>query len=186
MCGRVALERRTIHIIDARRPRIHAEPGRSPQQLSHALVGVPLLRHGVATGVIVLVRAVVELFSVRPQQMRVCSELTSFQNQVASNRERAPAVTLTARALSSSLTAARGSRPWCCCTLRVGLQHSTQPRNHTDDHVTMSDNVGRRNQGSCCGGTVQSGEHRVDVRSGLPVLRVTGTPSIATAFTLSI
>jgi DNA invertase Pin-like site-specific DNA recombinase len=42
-----------------------------------------LLRHGAATGVIVLVRAVVELFSVRPQQMRV-----STLDQTTANQER--------------------------------------------------------------------------------------------------
>jgi signal transduction histidine kinase/CheY-like chemotaxis protein len=62
-CGRAALEKRTIHIVDAL-----ADPEYTLPMIGHrgeyrTLLGVPLLRDGVAIAVIVLVRAVVEPFT---------------------------------------------------------------------------------------------------------------------------
>src|SRR5262245_40263730 len=62
MCGRVALERRTIHITDAL-----ADPEYTLSMAGdrgyRTILGVPLLRGGVALGVIILTRAVVQPFT---------------------------------------------------------------------------------------------------------------------------
>ena len=62
VCGRVALERRTIHVTDALADSDYTlsmagDPG------YRTILGVPLLRDGVAIGVIVLTRAIVRPFS---------------------------------------------------------------------------------------------------------------------------
>ena len=62
VCGRVALERRTIHVTDAL-----ADPDYTLSMAGdpgyRTILGVPLLRDGVAIGVIVLTRAIVRPFS---------------------------------------------------------------------------------------------------------------------------
>ena len=62
VCGRVALERRTIHVTDAL-----ADPDYTLSMAGdpgyRTILGVPLLRDGVAIGVIVLTRAIVRPFT---------------------------------------------------------------------------------------------------------------------------
>ena len=62
MTGRVAIERRTVHVTD-----VLADPDYTLAAQGHhgyrTVLGVPLLRDDVAIGVIVLTRAVVRPFS---------------------------------------------------------------------------------------------------------------------------
>jgi signal transduction histidine kinase len=74
--GRAAIERRTIHIVDAM-----ADPEYTLSQAGHispcrTLLGVPLMREGEAIGVIVLTRAIVQPFTDRQIDL-----ITTFADQ---------------------------------------------------------------------------------------------------------
>src|SRR5262249_13645983 len=76
MCGRVALERRTIQIIDAL-----ADPEYTYSQAGHrssyrTLLGVPLLHDGGAIGVIDLIRAFFDQSTKKQMEL-----VTTFPNQ---------------------------------------------------------------------------------------------------------
>jgi GAF domain-containing protein/CheY-like chemotaxis protein len=76
VCGRAALERCTVHILDAL-----ADPEYTLSQAGHdsafrTLLSVPLLREGVAIAIIVLTRAVVEPFTAKQIEL-----VTTFADQ---------------------------------------------------------------------------------------------------------
>ena len=60
--GRVALERKTVHILDAKADREFNFPEGLKRIGFHTLLGVPLLREGVPVGVIVLMRKTISPF----------------------------------------------------------------------------------------------------------------------------
>jgi two-component system, NtrC family, sensor kinase len=63
VCGRVAVDRRTIHVIDALADPEYTLSMVGDRSGFRTILGVPLLREGVAIGVIVLTRAVVQPFT---------------------------------------------------------------------------------------------------------------------------
>src|SRR5262252_2568290 len=63
VCGRVALDRSTIHIIDALADPEYTLSMTGDRSGYRTILGVPLLREGVAIGVIVLTRAIVQPFT---------------------------------------------------------------------------------------------------------------------------
>jgi GAF domain-containing protein len=63
VCGRVAIERRTIHIIDVTADPEYTLSSAGLRSPGRTVLGVPLLRGGVVIGVIVLTRTVVQPFT---------------------------------------------------------------------------------------------------------------------------
>jgi len=78
VCGRVAIDRRTIHIIDALADPEYTLSMAGDRSGYRTILGVPLFREDVVIGVIVLTRAVVQPFSNKQIEL-----VTTFANQAA-------------------------------------------------------------------------------------------------------
>ena len=76
MCGRVALERRTVHINDVLKDPEYTLSMEGNRAGYRTLLGVPLLRHEVAIGVIILVRTAVQPFADKQIEL-----VTTFADQ---------------------------------------------------------------------------------------------------------
>src|SRR5262245_10543180 len=76
VCGRVAIDRRTIHIIDALADPEYTLSMAGDRSGYRTILGVPLLREDVVIGVIVLTRAVVQPFTDKQIEL-----VTTFANQ---------------------------------------------------------------------------------------------------------
>src|SRR5262249_11011419 len=76
VCGRVAIDRRTIHIIDALADPEYTLSMAGDRSGYRNILGVPLLREDVVIGVIVLTRAVVQPFTNKQIEL-----VTTFANQ---------------------------------------------------------------------------------------------------------
>jgi GAF domain-containing protein len=74
--GRAALERRTIHVLDASTDPEYAMPDYQRVAKNRTMLGVPLLRDDVAIGVIVMVRTVVQPFTEKQIEL-----VTTFADQ---------------------------------------------------------------------------------------------------------
>jgi GAF domain-containing protein/DNA-binding response OmpR family regulator len=74
--GRAAIERRTVHIVDALADPEYTLSMTGDRSGFRTLLGVPLIREGVAIGVIVLTRSVVEPFSAKQIEL-----VTTFADQ---------------------------------------------------------------------------------------------------------
>jgi GAF domain-containing protein/DNA-binding response OmpR family regulator len=76
VCGRVAVERRTIHIIDALADPEYTLSMTGDRSGFRTILGIPLLREDVAIGVIVLTRAIVQPFTDKQIEL-----VTTFADQ---------------------------------------------------------------------------------------------------------
>src|SRR5262249_20947223 len=76
VCGRVAVERRTIHVIDALADPEYTLSMTGDRSGFRTILGIPLLREDVAIGVIVLTRAIVQPFTDKQIEL-----VTTFADQ---------------------------------------------------------------------------------------------------------
>src|SRR4030095_8204252 len=76
VCGRAAVERRTIHIIDALADPEYTLSMTGDRSGFRTILGIPLLREDVAIGVIVLTRAIVQPFTDKQIEL-----VTTFADQ---------------------------------------------------------------------------------------------------------
>src|SRR5262249_12649892 len=76
VCGRVAVERRTIHVIDALADPEYTLSMTGERSGFRTILGIPLLREDVAIGVIVLTRAIVQPFTDKQIEL-----VTTFADQ---------------------------------------------------------------------------------------------------------
>jgi GAF domain-containing protein/CheY-like chemotaxis protein len=76
VCGRVAVERRTIHIIDALADQEYTLSMAGDRSGFRSILGIPLLREDVTIGVIVLTRAIVQPFTDKQIEL-----VTTFADQ---------------------------------------------------------------------------------------------------------